>query len=58
MFVRIIKDRLDAIKNKQRKKKLTNTRIKILKDNGYSMEEISRVVGLSESTIRLILKSQ
>ena len=52
----IIEERLTANKNRQQKRELNVTRIKVLKNAGYSNEEIGRVVGLSESTIRLILK--
>lgn len=57
-IVNIIKERLTGNKNKQQKRDLSEARIKILKNNGYSIKEISRVAGLSESKIRSILKSQ
>ena len=58
IFMGIIKKRLADNKNKQLKRELSETRIKALKNAGYSNEEISRVSGLPESTIRVILKSQ
>ena len=54
----IVKQRLMDNEMKQTKRDLSEARIKVLKNSGYSIEEISRVSGLSESTIRLIIKSQ
>lgn len=54
----IIQDRLMTNKNKQLGKELNEARIRSLKDAGYSNKEIGRVMGLAESTIRLILESQ
>ena len=56
-IISIIKDRLTGNKNKQ-PKDLSEARIKALKNAGYSIKEIGRVSGLSESTIKLILNSQ
>ena len=55
MFLKIIKEKLTG--KKQPKRNLSEARIKILKNNGYNIEEISRVAGLSKSTIRKIINS-
>ena len=54
----ITEERLTAKKKIQLGKDLNKAKIKVLYDNGYSNAEIGRVMGLSEATIRTILKSQ
>jgi DNA-binding NarL/FixJ family response regulator len=54
----ITEERLAVKKKIQLGKDLNKAKIKVLHDNGYSNAEIGRVMGLSEATIRTILKSQ
>ena len=55
-ILKIIKERLTG--KRQPKRNLSEARIRALKNAGYSIKEISKCGGISESTIRTILKSQ
>ena len=47
----------EGIENKQKEILKKISRIKLLKNANYPIEEISRVIGLSKFTIRVLLKT-
>lgn len=47
----------EGIENKQKEILKKINRIKALKNANYPIEEISRVIGLSKFTIRILLKT-